>query len=49
MELKKKIQEHLNEIKKIFLNHDYDDLTMGWIVEDHIYAIQELLDKEEDE
>lgn len=42
------IQKHLNEIKKIFLSHEYDDLTMGYIVEDHIYAIQHILDKEKE-
>lgn len=42
----KEIQKHLDEIKLVFLSRDYDDNTMGWIVEDHIHAIQELLDKE---
>jgi hypothetical protein len=40
------IQKHLNEIKRVFLSDEYNDLTMGWIVEDHIYAIQAILDKE---
>jgi hypothetical protein len=38
------IQEHLNSIKEIFFAEDYDDKTMGFIIEDHIIAIQEILD-----
>lgn len=41
------IQKHLDEIKRVFLSRDYDDLTMGYIVEDHIYAIQAILDGED--
>lgn len=47
MEMRKKIQKHLDEIKLVFLSRDYDDNTMGWIVEDHIHAIQDILDAEE--
>lgn len=39
-----RIQEHLDAIKEVFLSPGYDDQTMGYIVEDHIYAIQEILD-----
>jgi hypothetical protein len=39
-----RIQEHLDAIKEVFLSPGYDDSTMGYIVEDHIYAIQEILD-----
>ena len=45
--MREEIQKHLNEIKIVSLSRDYDDLTMGYIVEDHIYAIQAILDKEE--
>ena len=38
------LQEHLNVIKEVFLSPGYDDSTMGYIVEDHIIAIQEILD-----
>lgn len=41
---KTRIQEHLDAIKKVFLAPGYDDYTMGYIVEDHIIAIQEILD-----
>ena len=47
--MREEIQKHLNEIKRVFLSHEYDDHTMGYIVEDHIYAIQEILNKEEKE
>lgn len=40
-----KIQKHLNEIKKVFLVPDYDDQSSGWIVEDHIYAIQDQINE----
>lgn len=43
--MRKEIQKHLDEIKKVFLSSEYDDLTMGWIVEDHIHAIQHILDQ----
>lgn len=39
-----RIQQHLDAIKEVFLSPGYDDSTMGYIVEDHIYAIQEILD-----
>lgn len=39
----REIQKHLDEIKLVFLSKEYDDDTMGWIVEDHIYAIEEIL------
>jgi metal-dependent hydrolase (beta-lactamase superfamily II) len=48
MEMREQIQKHLDEIKNIFLSHEYDDHTMGWIVEDHIYAIQDILDLEKE-
>lgn len=38
-----KIQKHLNRIKKEFLVPDYDDNKSGWIVEDHIHAIQDVI------
>lgn len=38
------IQKYLNAIKEVFLSSDYDDETMGCIVEDYIFAIQEVLD-----
>jgi hypothetical protein len=41
---KDRIQEHLDAIKEVFLSADYDDKTMGYIVEDHIIAIQGILD-----
>lgn len=41
---KERIQQHLNHIKEVFLSSEYDDSTMGYIVEDHIIAIQEILD-----
>ena len=41
---KERIQEHLNAIKEVFLSPEYDDKTMGYIVEDHIIAIQDILD-----
>lgn len=41
---KMQIQKHLDKIKEVFLSSDYDDDTMGYIVEDHIIAIQEILD-----
>jgi hypothetical protein len=41
---KERIQEHLNAIKDVFLSPEYDDKTMGYIVEDHIIAIQDILD-----
>ena len=45
--MREEIQKHLDEIKNIFLSHEYDDSTMGWIVEDHIHAIQLILDLDE--
>jgi hypothetical protein len=41
---KDRIQEHLNAIKEVFFSEEYDDKTMGYIVEDHIIAIQDILD-----
>jgi hypothetical protein len=38
------IQEHLNAMKEVFFSPDYDDKTMGFVVEDYIIAIQEILD-----
>lgn len=38
-----RVQYHLNRIKEVFLNHDFDDHRDGWIVEDHIHAIQQLI------
>ena len=38
-----KIQKHLNRIKKEFLVPGYDDNKSGWIVEDHIHAIQDVI------
>jgi len=38
------IQDYLNAIKEVFLSPEYDDETMGCIVEDYIIAIQEVLD-----
>lgn len=38
------IQDYLNAIKEVFLSSDYDDETMGCVVEDYINAIQEVLD-----
>lgn len=38
-----KIQAHLNHIKSEFLVPDYDDKQSGWIVEDHIHAIQHVI------
>lgn len=38
------IQEYLSAIKEVFLSPEYDDETMGCIVEDYIIAIQEVLD-----
>lgn len=46
--MREQIQKHLDEIKNVFLSREYDDDTMGWIVEDHIYAIQEILDLEKE-
>lgn len=46
METLNSIQAHLNQIKEVFLTPDYDDYLHGYIVEDHIYAIEELLHKE---
>lgn len=46
--MREQIQKHLDQIKLIFLSHEYDDKTMGWIVEDHIYAIQSILDREKE-
>lgn len=40
----KQIQEYLNVIKEVFLTNEYDDQLHGWIVEDHIQGIQEVLD-----
>ena len=40
-----KIQKHLNEIKKTFLVPGYDDKTAGYIVEDHIHAIQDQINE----
>ena len=37
------IEDVLNRMKREFLRHDYDDNTMGWIVEDRIYEIQNLI------
>lgn len=45
--MREEIQKHLDEIKNIFLSHEYDDSTMGWVVEDHIHAIQLILDLDE--
>lgn len=47
--MRERIQKHLDEIKTIFLSHEYNDDTMGWIVEDHIYAIQRILDSDQEE
>lgn len=41
---KARIQEHLNAIKDVFFSEEYDDKTMGYMVEDHIIAIQGILD-----
>jgi hypothetical protein len=38
------IQEHLNAIKEVFFSPEYDDKTMGFVIEDYIIAIQEILD-----
>jgi hypothetical protein len=38
------IQDYLNAIKEVFLSSEYDDKTMGFIIEDYIIAIQEVLD-----
>lgn len=38
-----RIQEHLNRIKEVFLQPDYDDYLQGYIVEDHIHAIEDLI------
>lgn len=38
-----RIQNDLNVIKKTFLVPNYDDKSYGWIVEDHIYSIQDAL------
>ncbi len=40
-----KIQSHLNSIKREFLIPGYDDNTAGWIVEDHIHAIQDVINE----
>ena len=39
------IQKDLNVIKKTFLTREFDDRLHGWIVEDHIYAIQDALNQ----
>lgn len=39
-----RIQAHLDAIKDVFFAEDYDDKTMGYIIEDHIIAIQDILD-----
>lgn len=41
--LMESVQKHLNTIKTTFLVPNYDDKASGWIVEDHIYAIQDVL------
>lgn len=38
-----KIQTHLNRIKEVFLDEKFDDTKDGWIVEDHIHAIQDVI------
>lgn len=38
------IQDYLNAIKEVFLSPEYDDKTMGFVIEDYIIAIQEVLD-----
>jgi hypothetical protein len=38
------IQDYLSAIKEVFLSPEYDDETMGCIVEDYISLIQEVLD-----
>jgi hypothetical protein len=40
-----KIQNSLNNLKRQFLRVDYDDLTMGYIVEDIIYQIQDQINE----
>lgn len=44
-EAMKRIQKDLNQIKSVFLNHEFDDKSHGWIVEDHIYSIQHTLNE----
>lgn len=38
-----RIQNHLNHIKVVFLDPDYDDYLQGYIVEDHIHAIEDVI------
>jgi hypothetical protein len=38
------IQDYLNAIKEVFFSPEYDDKTMGFVIEDYIIAIQEVLD-----
>lgn len=45
-EFTNKVQHHLNRIKEVFLSPNFDDRRDGWIVEDHIYAIQHLINDE---
>ncbi len=39
------IQKSLNHLKREFLRVDYDDLTMGYIVEGIIYQIQDQINE----
>lgn len=42
----KKISRHIDEICKIYLTSTFDDEEHGYIVEDHLIAIKEILDED---